>query len=58
VVVRHQRVNGSYDIRNLALNRQKSTEETGKTAQIQTDQPASYSIGMNGSFLEDIAAEV
>jgi len=44
-------INGPYNIRNLAFNRQQSTEEIGKTAWIQTDQPASYSIGMNGSFL-------
>jgi len=51
-------INGPYDIRNLAFNRQRLAEEAGKTAQIQTDPPASYSIGMNGSFLVEIAAEV
>jgi hypothetical protein len=50
-------INGPYDIRNLALNQQQSTEEIGKTAQIQTDQPASSSIGMNGSLLGERAAE-
>jgi len=51
-------INGPYGIRNLAFNRQQSTKEVSKTVQIQTDQPASCSIGMNGSFLAEIAAEV
>ena len=51
-------INVPYDIRNLVFNRQQSTKEIDKTAQIQIDQPASYSVGMNGSFLGEIAAEV
>jgi hypothetical protein len=51
-------INGPYDIRNLAFNRKQYTKEIGRTAWIQTAQPVSYSISMNGSFLGETAAEV